>query len=203
MLASSGERMPPCGVPVSVSRLRPSSVRIPALQERLHQRQDALVPDPSPHPAHQGRVVDLVEARLDVALEHPLVGAGREVVDLGDRVLGPALRAEAVGARLEVRLEDRLEHQLQGRLHDPVRAVGMPSRRSLPPALGIIRSRTGSGAKPPGLQIISQPVEERLDRRARLDVAGATAVDPGRSCALVAPHPIPRHHEERRVSRRG
>ena len=31
-LLSSGERIPPCGVPVTVSRSTPSSVRMPALQ---------------------------------------------------------------------------------------------------------------------------------------------------------------------------
>ena len=71
-------------------------------------------------------------------------------MDLGDGVLGSALRAETVAARLEVRLEDRLEHQLQGGLHDPVPAVGIPSRRTLPFAFGIIRSRTGKGPETSG-----------------------------------------------------
>jgi site-specific DNA recombinase len=47
------------------------------LQERLHQSQDTLVSDPVSHPAHQSRVVDLVEACRDVALQHPLVVARR------------------------------------------------------------------------------------------------------------------------------
>jgi hypothetical protein len=83
------------------------------LEERLDQAQDALVPDPMSHPVHEGRVVDLVEACRDVAFQHPLIGVGRQQTDLGDRVVGSALRAEAVADRLEVRLEDRLEHQLQ------------------------------------------------------------------------------------------
>ena len=41
-------------------------------------------------------------------------------MNLGDRVLSPALRTETVGARLEIRLEYGLQHQLQGGLHDPV-----------------------------------------------------------------------------------
>jgi hypothetical protein len=41
-------------------------------------------------------------------------------VDLGDRVLRSAPGAKAVGTRLELRLEDRLQHQLQRGLHDPV-----------------------------------------------------------------------------------
>ena len=91
-------------------------------EERLHQAKNALVPDPTTHPFHEGGVVDLVEARFDVRLEHPFVVAnGRsEEVNLRDGVLGPAPRAEAIGTWLEVRLEDRLEHQLQHGLHNPV-----------------------------------------------------------------------------------
>jgi hypothetical protein len=45
----------------------------PRPQERRHQAKDALVPDPMSHTAHEGGVVDLVEARRDVSLEHPLI----------------------------------------------------------------------------------------------------------------------------------
>jgi hypothetical protein len=41
-------------------------------------------------------------------------------MNLGDGVLGSALRAEAIGTWLEVRLEDGFEHQLQGRLDHAV-----------------------------------------------------------------------------------
>ena len=44
-----------------------------SFQERLHQSQDAPVPDAMSHPTHESRVVDLVEAGRDVRLEHPLV----------------------------------------------------------------------------------------------------------------------------------
>jgi hypothetical protein len=81
------------------------------LEERLHLAQDALVSDAMSHPAQEGGVVDLVEARRDVTLEHPLITTRRELVDLGDGVMGPASGAEAVTRRLEVRLEDRLEHR--------------------------------------------------------------------------------------------
>ncbi len=86
------------------------------MQEGFDQRQDTFVTDPSTYPAHQGRVVDRVETRFDVGLEHPLVASGAEVVDLRGRVLGSASGAEPVGTRVEVRLKDRFEHQLQGGL---------------------------------------------------------------------------------------
>ena len=74
------------------------------LQERADQRQDTLIDDPMTHALHQRGVVDLVEARLDVTFEHPLVGAvaRREVVNLGDRVLGSSSWPEPVGIGLGV-----------------------------------------------------------------------------------------------------
>jgi site-specific DNA recombinase len=78
------------------------------LEERLHQVQDALVCDACPHSLHQGGVRDLVEAGFDVALHDPLVLLGREQAHLGHRVMGPAVRAEPVGTREEIRLENRL-----------------------------------------------------------------------------------------------
>ena len=98
----------------------------PGLEEGFHQRQHALVLDPCPHPVRDGRVRDVVEGRLDVRVQHPPVTLGAEVVDLGDRVLGAPLRPEPVRARLEVRLEDRLQHQRQRSLDDPVRDARYP-----------------------------------------------------------------------------
>ena len=65
-------------------------------------------------------MVDLVEAGGDVTFNDPLVPAGAEQVDLSDGVLCPATGAEAVTARLEVRLENRLKHQLEGTLDDAI-----------------------------------------------------------------------------------
>jgi site-specific DNA recombinase len=47
----------------------------PGPQERPHQAQNTLVPDATSHSAHQGHVVDLIEARRDVSFEHPLIVA--------------------------------------------------------------------------------------------------------------------------------
>ncbi len=139
---------PPCGVPVLVFR-DAVLTEDPGLQERLHQRQDAFVPDPSTHPVHQGRVVDVVEARLDVAFQHPLIRAGPEQVDLSDRVVRPPLRAEPIGARVEIRLEDRLKHQLQGGLHDPVPHGRDPQPAQLAAGLGDHPLPRGQRSKPP------------------------------------------------------
>jgi hypothetical protein len=69
-------------------------------------------------------VINRVEARLDVSLEHPLVRVNGEKMDLGDGVLCAPLRPEAVTRRLEVRLENRLQYQLERRLNHSVAGGG-------------------------------------------------------------------------------
>jgi len=144
-------------------------------------------------------VVDLVEARFDVCLEHPLVvSRGRaEVVDLRDRVLRSASWAEAIGTWLEVRLEDRLEHQFQRGLHDPIGDSRDPQPADLAAGFGNRLLPRALRREPTGLEILSQPVEQRPS--AEHDGAGNHSIDASSSCTLVAPHPTPRHNEERRV----
>ena len=69
------------------------------LEERLHQREHALVLDPGPHPVHQGGVRDGVKARLNIGVEHPPVARGAVTLNLGDRVVRPPHRPEPVGDR--------------------------------------------------------------------------------------------------------
>ena len=92
----------------------------PGVEEHPDKAQHSLVPDPSPHPTGDSRMRDVVEARLDIALQHPLVRVARQVMRLGDRVVRAPARAEPVRARLEVRLENGFEHQLQRRLDHSV-----------------------------------------------------------------------------------
>jgi len=169
------------------------------MQERLDHRQDAFVPDSSAHPVHQGRVVDVVEARLDVTFEHPLIRAGAELVNLGDRVVCPPPRTEAIGAWLEVRLEDRLEHQLQGRLHGAVpRGGDAQSPACAAAGLGNHPFPHRQRSELPGLEIISQPRQEPL--LGGEHSVGPQPVHPRRPLPSVAPDPRPRHHEDGRVT---
>ena len=52
MLKISGDKMPPCGVPVESLTVLTEFGEHPGLEERLHQGQHALVLDARPHPAH-------------------------------------------------------------------------------------------------------------------------------------------------------
>ena len=109
----------------------------PGLEERLDQGQHALVLHPRPDPAHQGRVVDGVETRLDISVQHPAIALGAEQVNLGDRVVRPPPGPEPVGDRHEVGLEDRFQHQLQRRLHHPVGDGGDAQPAHLPATAGL------------------------------------------------------------------
>src|SRR6266542_3349012 len=86
---------------------------------------------------------DFVEAGGDIALQHPLVGAGGQMVDLGDRVLGAAAGAKPIRARRKRRLEERLEHQLERGLHHAV-----PHRLDVVGGLAIHPGRAGSLVAP-------------------------------------------------------
>ena len=92
----------------------------PSLEERLHQRHNALVLDPRPHPIEQSGVRDLVKARLDIGVQHPTVTVGAELMNLGDRIVSPPVRPEPIGNRLEVGFEDGFQHQLQRSLDYPI-----------------------------------------------------------------------------------
>ena len=154
----------------------------------------------APEAVHQRRVIDVVEARLDVGLQHPLVRLRREVVDLGDRVLRAPVRPEPVGDRLEVGLEDRFQDQLQRGLHDPVGHGRDPQRPQFPAGLGnhhLPHRCRGEGPRP---QLIADLVQERLDPVPGFDPGHGGPVDPGSARARVARDAFPRHGQHVRVA---
>ena len=93
MLASSGEDDPALRRAGQARREATMLFDNPGPQERADQAQHLAVGDALGDQAHQDLVIDIVEAGLDVALDHPLVGRRLgEVVDLGDGILGPPSR---------------------------------------------------------------------------------------------------------------
>jgi hypothetical protein len=117
------------------------------------------------------------------------------VVDLGDGILGAASGAEAVGTRLEVRLEDRLQHQFQGGLDRPVACGGDPESPQLASLLGDQPFPHGHRpAEPSSLKVDAQLGKERL--AAATDRARRDAIHTGRPGAPVAPHPPPGSDQE-------
>src|SRR3981081_924367 len=94
MLASSGEMIPPCGVPVRLAAKPPCLLAPARAQERSDQADDLAVVHPFSHLLHEDSVVDVVDAGLDVALDDPLVvrRPAAQVMDLGDGILGSPIR---------------------------------------------------------------------------------------------------------------
>lgn len=79
---------------------------------------------------------DLVEARLDITFQHPLVAVGCQHVDLGDGVMRSTSRTEPIATWVEVRFEDGFEDQLHAGLHDPVPIGGDAQSSELARRLG-------------------------------------------------------------------
>jgi hypothetical protein len=116
-------------------------------------------------------------------------------VDLGDGVMGSALRAKPVRARVKLRFEDRLQHQLEGRLRGAVPRGGDAEPASFGAAwLGDHPFPHGHRGEPPRFEIISQLGEEpvfNID-----DGIWSDAVDSGCPLPPVPPHPPPRHYQD-------
>ncbi len=125
-------------------------------------------------------VVEGVETRLDVRVQHPPIAAGAEQVDLSDRVVRPPPGPEPIGDRHEVGLEDRFQHQLQRRLHHPVSDGGDAQPAHLPAPAGLgdhaftYRHRTELSR----LHRVPQIVQEVLDTSLS-DIDGPAAIYPG------------------------
>ena len=85
------------------------------------QRQQALVMNPRRQPVEQAVVVDGVERPADVRLDQPDAGTVLEVSnDFGDGRCGRSARPIAVAGRVEPRLQEGLQNELDRRLDDPV-----------------------------------------------------------------------------------
>ena len=170
----------------------------PGFEERLDQRAHLLVLDPGPKPVHEGDMPDFVEAGPDVGFQHPLVvpGCRGPEVDLGDRVVCAAVRAEPVRARLEVRLEDGLEHQLEGALDHPVSHGRDPEPAELAALLRDHHLPHRHRPEPTRFQQAPELFQERSHPDPGLDVSHRGLVDPRRPCPGAPGHAQPRLGQE-------
>ena len=194
MLASSGDKIPPCGVPVLVSSKSPSSVMIPALRNALTRASTRLsltrdAPGPSGPCGRSGRSTP--------RYPHP-APSGSPGCRRGGSRRSRRVRAARAGTR-------RRPARSRPRKWVPAPAfnaawttrsatVGIPSRRSFPtpPGFGIFRSRTGCGRNVPALQLCPQLVQERRPHPPRSRSGRqCTPSDPAVRAPAVAPRPGP------------
>ena len=173
----------------------------PGFEERLDQRAYPLVLDPCAEPVHEGDMPDFVEACPDVGLQHPLIPVGGVELDLGDRVVRAAVRAEPVRARLEVRLEDGFEHQLEGGLDHPVGHGRDPELAQLAAFLRDHHLPHRLRAELARLQRRPDVLQEHAHAsRPVLDVGHRGPIDPRRPRPFVLLDPKPRLGQEIRVT---
>src|SRR5690606_22446474 len=114
--------------------------------------------------------------------------------------MGSPTRAEAVRARLEIRLEDRFQHQFEGRLHHPVTGGGDTQPAQLAAGLGDHPLTDRQRLERAGLQVGSQSVQERFGAAGLFDVSGGFAVHTSSPSAPVASDPVPPNQQKRRVT---
>ena len=88
----------------------------PAAQQIEH----AAIADPRLDPLHQPLVRNAVEVAREIGIDHIGVALLDQTVYFAERVMAAAPRPEAVAPGMEASLENRFDHELHRRLHDPV-----------------------------------------------------------------------------------
>src|SRR6266568_1324899 len=174
----------------------------PGFQERLHQRAHPLVLDPPPYPVEEWGMPDLIETGFDIGFQDPVIGSepGRQVVDLGDRVLRAPVRAKPIRARQEIRLENGFEYQFQTGLDHPICDSGNSKFSELPRRS--FRDHHLPHLDRPELarlQRVPDMAQEHLDPDPGLDPDYRGSIDTRSSGPGVAGHPLPRVYQKRRV----
>jgi hypothetical protein len=124
--------------------------------------------------------------------------SGKEL-DLGNRVLSAPVRAEPVRARLEYRLEDGFQHQLQACLDHPVSDCGNSQLAEFPIRFRYHNPPDFDGPEPARFQRLPDLAQESLDPDPGLDLGRGGPVDPCGPGAPVGGHALPRVDQERRV----
>src|SRR5216683_2068737 len=94
--------------------------QVARLQPAGDEPQQFPVTDPAPQCRHPLLVIQPVEARLDVGVYHPPEPRARGLVDGFPGSQRPFLRPEPEGGAFTVRLADRLQEPLGGRLHHAI-----------------------------------------------------------------------------------
>jgi hypothetical protein len=112
--------------------------------------------------------------------------------------MSPPTGAEAVTARQEIRLQDRLQHQRQGRLDHPVGDGRDPQAALFAARFGDHLLPHRDRAETAVFQTRPQPAGKLLDSHG-LHVVGTLPVHASRFGAFVVPHPIPGHKQERGI----
>jgi hypothetical protein len=81
---------------------------------------DPTIRDPLPHRREKQTVVEVIKEPTNVGINDPPPTPPESRPNALSGLKGRALRPKTEGASGEVGLEDRLDHELHSRLHDPI-----------------------------------------------------------------------------------
>jgi hypothetical protein len=132
----------------------------------------------------------------------PAIAAGAVAVDLGDRVVRAPHGPETVGDQLEVGLEDRLQHQLEGCLDHPVGDGRDAELAHLPASAGLgdLAFAHRQRAELTRLQHALQVLQVAREAEFPLNADDREAVDARGPGSLVARDPFERQEQRRRIA---
>jgi hypothetical protein len=102
---------------------------------------------------HQPVVIDPVEEGFKVQVHHPAAACPDLALQLPHGLVGRALRAKAVAARVEVGLPLLADDLSNGLLDEPVEHRGNAQQAHAPVRLGDLHAAHRLGAIPPRLQL--------------------------------------------------
>jgi hypothetical protein len=145
-------------------------------------------------------VVDGVEARLDIRVQHLPIAHGAVEVDLGDRVVRPAVGPKPVGDRREVGLEDGFQYQLQRGLNDPITHGRNAQPAQLPTVFGDRPLPHRQRPIRPLPKLVTQALQERCHPHLLDDTADRVTVHTGSAGTAIACDPFPRDLQESRIT---
>ena len=174
----------------------------PGFEERLDQRAYPLVLDPPPQAAHQGGVVDLVEARPDVGLQHLACIPGWRrcwISEIASCARRPGRNPYEHGWKSASKTGSSTS--LSAPWTTRSARVGIPSLRSLPALLRDRHLPDLRGPVSPGPQLSPDFLQEGAHApRPALDIGHRDPVDAGRPRSLVPAGAHPRLSQEVRVA---
>ena len=133
-------------------------------------------------------MLERVEEALDVAVHDVAVAASARQANRLQRVRRAAFRAEAVRAVLEVRLEDRLQHDLRRRLHHAVLHRRDAQRSLSSIGFGDVAPLDRARAILPAPKLFPDLLQEAL-HSGDLDRVQRRSIDPGRAAVRSYPSP--------------
>jgi site-specific DNA recombinase len=172
---------------------RPLKTRLrhhPCLQPQADQLEHPPVAHPLGHLSQQPLMADLAEEVADVELRDELAARDEPGAKPLHRLRRRPLRPEPVRARMEVRLENRFQHNLRGGLSHPVTDRRDTQRPLAVIGFGDVHAPGRRGTVGACAQVLLESGEQPLDPVLLPHVRQGDPIHPGRAPVLA--HAVPR-----------